>query len=318
MIKDLLERSKSYLNTFFETLDEAQFELVLDLCLKTKGIIFFTGLGKSGFVAKKAAMTLVSFGTKSMFLDPLNCLHGDLGIVDRGDVVIMLSKSGHTEELIQLVPFLKKRGASIVACVSTQGSPLEDKADICVNLPVVCELDLNNLVPTTSAQVQLIFADVLCMALMASQGCDLELYSTLHPGGSIGKKLLVTVGDLMLQEAQVPLCFPETPIRDVLVELTSKKCGCVIVSNERKNLCGIFTDGDLRRSLENLGTAALEMSVGKLMSHSPAFVDKTTTAFEAKKAMQQEGKQWVNVLPITENDQVVGLIRLHDILKAGI
>jgi len=318
MIKSLLERSKSYLDSFYAEIDVSSWENALDICLKSKGQILFMGLGKSGFIAKKIAMTLVSCGIKASYLDPLNVLHGDLGIVDSGDVVFVMSKSGFTKELVELVPYIKKRGAQVIACVSSKGSPLEIEADHSVYLPVASELDVNNLVPTTSTQVQLIFGDVITSALMVSRGIGLDLYATLHPAGAIGKKLLTKVEELMLPQDQVPLCNPEKTIKDVLVELTSKKCGCVVITDKDNSLKGIFTDGDLRRSLQTLGVDALDMPVSELMNHHPISIAKIHSAFEAKKAMQQEAKGWINVLPVVDDRKVVGLLRLHDILKAGI
>lgn len=318
MIKELISRSKEYLDEFYTQLDPHQIETILGLCLQAKGHVFLSGIGKSGFIAKKIAMTLVSCGTKSLFLDPLNLLHGDLGIVDEGDVIIVMSKSGHTKELIEMVPYIKKQGAIVIACVSAKDSPLEKVADVAIYLPVVAELDDHNLVPTTSTQVQLIFGDILTMGVMKSKGIGLDRYATYHPAGSIGKKLLTKVEEIMLPESQVPFCHPDVFIKDILVELTSKKCGCVVVSDDKKAIKGIFTDGDLRRSLQNLGVEALDMPVSSLMSAKPFCISKDITAFEAKKAMQTDSQTWINVLPIVEGEQVIGLLRLHDILKAGI
>lgn len=318
MIQRLLNLSRECLTTFFDELDVESFEKIVTLCLEAKGTLFFSGIGKSGFIASKIAMTLASCGIKSFFLDPLNLLHGDLGIVASSDIVIMISKSGHTKELLELIPHIKSRGALLIGCVSEKNSALQKQSDASIYLPVKKELDKHNLVPTTSTQVQLIFGDVLTAALMERKAVSLELYATLHPAGSIGKKLLTKVEELMLEEALVPFCDPQDSIKDVLVELTSKKCGCVVVIDQKKSLQGIFTDGDLRRSLQQVGIKALDMKVGELMSQRPKSICKNITAFEAKKAMQVDEKSWINVLPIVEQDQVVGLLRLHDILKAGI
>lgn len=318
MISALLSRTKNYLDYFYDHIEASSLEEALLCCLNTKGHIFLTGVGKSGFIAKKIAMTLVSIGTKSSFLEPMNLLHGDLGIVDQGDVVIMMSKSGFTKELVELVPYLKKRGAVLIACVSHKGSQLEEACDKSVYLPVLSELDQHNLVPTTSTQVQLIFGDILTIAIMNKKGVGLDLYATFHPAGSIGKKLLTKVEELMLDLDHVPFCLPHVTVKDILVELSSKKCGCVIVADDSKALKGIFTDGDLRRSLQNLGIAALEKQVGDLMSKEPVYVYKEATAFEAKKSMQIDDASWINVMPIVSENQVVGILRLSDILKAGI
>lgn len=318
MIPALLGRTKIYLDHFYDHIDASSIEEVLSCCLEAKGHIFLTGVGKSGFIAKKIAMTLVSIGTKASFLEPMNLLHGDIGIVDSGDVVIMMSKSGFTKELVELVPYLKKRGAKLIACVSNKASLLESACDQHVYLPVLSELDNHNLVPTTSTQVQLIFGDILTIAMMNKKGIGLDLYATLHPAGSIGKKLLTKVEELMLDLDQVPFCSPDVTVKDILVELSSKKCGCVIIADDDKSLKGIFTDGDLRRSLQNLGIAALEKPVSDLMSQQPIYISKDASAFEAKKTMQIDDASWINVMPIVSENQVVGILRLSDILKAGI
>lgn len=318
MIQELIERSKQQLDNFYTMLDANRIEEVVDLVLKCKGTVFLSGIGKSGYIAKKIAMTLVSTGTKSMFLDPLNLLHGDIGAVDASDVVIVMSKSGFTKELVDLIPFIKNTKACVIACVSQKDSPLEALCDKTVYLPIDSELDSNNLVPTLSTQVQLIFGDILTIALMQSKKIGLDLYATLHPAGSIGKKLMTKVDELMIDSEQVPYCSLEATVKEVLVELSSKKCGCVVVKDESNRLKGIFTDGDLRRSLEKIGTAALDKKVSDLMSVNPVYVSKNTLAHEAKKTMQKDDHTWINVLPVVEIEKVVGLLRLHDLLKAGI
>lgn len=318
MILELIDRSKSALLQFYEHLEAKKLQEVVELCHKAKGTIFLSGIGKSGFIAEKIAMTLISTGTKAMFLDPLNLLHGDIGIVSDDDVVIFISKSGFTKELVDLVPFIKNRNARLVACVSQENSPLEKLCDHAIILKVACELDEHNLVPTISTEVQLIFGDILTIALMKYKNVGLDLYASHHPAGSIGKKLLTKVDELMLFNEMVPFCDPSAKVKDVLVELSMKNCGCVVVADETRRLKGIFTDGDLRRSLQKLGTEALDKKVADLMCMSPICIEKNTLAFEAKKAMQKDDNSWINVLPVVEDAQVIGLLRLHDLIKAGI
>jgi arabinose-5-phosphate isomerase len=229
-----------------------------------------------------------------------------------------MSKSGFTKEIVELVPYLQNRSARTVACVSQENSPLEKICELSITLKVARELDQHNLVPTISTEVQLIFGDILTVALMQSKNIGLDLYAANHPSGSIGKKLLTKVDELMLLDDQLPLCSPTSKIKDVLVELSMKNCGCVLVADESKRLQGIFTDGDLRRSLQKIGTVALDKKVEDLMSVKPVCVDKKTLAYEAKKAMQKEDNSWINVVPVVEDQQVIGLLRLHDLIKAGI
>lgn len=318
MILELIERSKGSIWQFYDSLDVKKIQEIVELCHQSSGTIFLSGIGKSGFIAEKIAMTLVSTGTKAMFLDPMNLLHGDIGIVDQADVVIFMSKSGFTKELLELVPFIKNRGAKTIACISQENSPLEKVCDSALVLKVSRELDEHNLVPTISTAVQLIFGDILTIALMQSKNIGLDLYATCHPAGSIGKKLLTKVDDLMLFDEKVPYCSPTSKVKDVLIELSMKNCGCVVVTDDSKKLQGIFTDGDLRRSLQKIGTEALDKKVADLMSLSPVCATKNMLAFDAKKAMQKDDNSWINVLPVIEDAQVVGLIRLHDLIKAGI
>lgn len=318
MIENLIQRSQESLNKFYEHLEVKKLQEIIQLCHETKGTIFFTGIGKSGFIAQKIAMTLVSTGTKAMFLDPLNLLHGDIGIIHKQDVVIVMSKSGFTKELLELVPFIKNKGAYTVGCISQLNSPLETLCDKTLILKVASELDDHNLVPTVSTQVQLIFGDILTIAVMQLKNIGLESYAANHPAGSIGKKLLTKVDELMLFDDKVPFCAPTSKVKDILIELSMKKCGCVVIADESRQLKGIFTDGDLRRSLQNMGTAALDKTVAELMSLKPIYVHKTTLAYDAKKVMQKEDQSWINVLPVVEQEKVIGLLRLHDLIKAGI
>lgn len=318
MIKELIDRSKENLLEFYNHLDVAKLQEIINLCHQTKGTIFFTGIGKSGFIAEKIAMTLVSTGTKAMFLDPLNLLHGDIGIIDKDDTVVLMSKSGFTKELLELIPFIKNRGACTVACISQENSPLEKVSEKAIVLKVKTELDPYNLVPTVSTQVQLIFGDLLTVALMQMKNIGLNVYAAHHPAGSIGKKLLTKVDELMLINEKIPFCQPSSKIKDVLNDLSVSNCGCVVITDKAKKLQGIFTDGDLRRSLEKIGVEVLEKKVEDLMSSSPIYVDKNTLAYDAKKVMQKTENSWINVIPVVEDAQVVGLLRLHDLIKAGI
>lgn len=318
MIENLIKHSQESLKEFYDHLEAKKLQEMVELCHRTKGTIFLTGIGKSGFIAEKIAMTLVSTGTKAMFLDPSNLLHGDIGIVDKDDLVIVMSKSGFTKELVELIPFIKNKGAYTIGCISQANSPLEKLCDQVLILKVASELDAHNLVPTVSTQVQLIFGDILTIALMQVKNIGLDCYASNHPSGSIGKKLLTKVDELMLFDDKVPLCAPTSKVKDILIELSMKNCGCVLVTDESRRLQGIFTDGDLRRSLQKIGTEALDKNVEELMSTAPIYVNKMTLAYEAKKVMQKDDRSWINVLPVVEQQEVIGLLRLHDLIKAGI
>lgn len=318
MLKKLFLEQKQYLDYFFDHLDIEQAEKILKLCLGVKGLIIITGVGKSGIVAEKIAMTLVSTGTKSLYLPATNFLHGDIGILSEEDLVIILSKSGETEELLNLVPFIKRKLTKTIAVVSNPQSRLAVSCDECICLPVEKELCPFDLAPTTSTEVQLLFGDVLAVALMKEKGFSLGSFAFNHPSGTIGKKATLAVQDLMIHGENVPLCKPQDRLRDVLVELSNKKCGCLIVIDDERNLLGIFTDGDLRRSLQSLGSQVLEKSIEQLMTRSALAVPKEALAWDAMKFMQKDPKKWIMVLPVLEEEKVVGIIRMHDIIHSGI
>lgn len=318
MLKKLLEESQTYLTHFFENVNIEQFQKVVDACLNTSGLLLFTGIGKSGFIAEKIAATLTSTGTKALYLPPMNFLHGDIGILSESDTVFMFSKSGESEELLNLVPFIQRKKARLIGVVSSLNSRLASLSDICMHLPVQKELCSFDLVPTTSAEVQLIFGDVLSIALMKTRNFNLSEYALNHPSGTIGKKMTLTVKDVMISGEGIPVCKPEHKLSDVLVELSHKKCGALIITNENKNLTGIFTDGDLRRALQTHGSDVLQKPMKDLMTPSAVSVLSETLAWDAMKEMQKNPTKWVMVTPVVENGEVVGILRMHDIIQSGI
>lgn len=318
LLNNLFDESKEALEHFFQNVDKSQIEKVLQVCLKTKGILVLTGVGKSGIIAEKIARTLVSTGTRALFVPPGNFLHGDLGVVDTQDVVILISKSGESEELLDIIPFIKKRKATLIAVTSRKNSRLEKEAMLCVHLPVSKELGPLDLVPTISTTVQLLFGDILTIALMQEKKLLVEEYASNHPEGAIGKRLHLKVEDLMLKDSDLPLSSGHQKVIDVLFELSAKKCGCLVVVDEEKKLKGIFTDGDLRRCLQRFGAAVLEQPLHALMTQDPLTISKEILAWDAKKMMQNDPKRWIMMLPVIEEDKVVGLIKMHDIIHAGI
>lgn len=318
MIKKLLEESQSRLNYFFKEVDVALFEQIVNICASTKGLLIFTGIGKSGIIAEKIATTLASTGAKSLYLPTLNFLHGDIGLVSEGDLVFLLSKSGESEELLNLIPSIHKKKATVIALTSQTSSRLATHADIHMELPMEKELCHFNLAPTTSAEIQLIFGDILAVALMQIKNFSLESYAQNHPAGSIGKKATLLVKDLMLFGEKVPSCKPQDKLMDVLFELTEKKCGTLIVVDEEGCLKGIFTDGDLRRALQKQGPEVLQQEIKNLMTQSAIAIASDSLVLDAVKEMQKDANKWVTVTPVIEKDRVVGLLRMHDIIQAGI
>lgn len=318
MLKELFKEQQHLIQYFFDELDITQVEKILQECLNTKGFLVLTGVGKSGIIAEKIAMTLVSTGTKALYLPAINFLHGDIGILSKDDTVLLFSKSGETEELLTLVPFIKKKDSKTIAIVSNLQSRLVQQSDLFIHLPVTKELCPFDLAPTISTEVQLLFGDLLAMALMKARNFSLTNYGENHPMGSIGKKIFLKVEDIMVKAPQIPVCQPHQKISDVLKELSDKKLGCLVITDQEHEFLGIFTDGDLRRALQSLGPATLEKTLSDLMTRSAITVQESDLAWQALKIMQQDPKKWIMVVPVLNNQKVVGVLRMHDIVHAGI
>lgn len=319
MLKELFELNQRYLDHFFDQMDLTQAEELLQLLLKCEGTIFLTGIGKSGIVGKKIAVTMVSTGTKALYISPTDALHGDLGMVADKDLFLFLSKSGESEELLSLVPFIRNKGATPIAIVSTPNSRLEHACQLTVLLPLMKELCPFDLAPTTSATIQMIFGDVLTVAMMQTKKFSLNDYALNHPAGRIGKRISLKVSDLMVRGPRIPRCHAEDLLSDILGELSSKACGCIIVVDETEVLVGIFTDGDLRRALQKYGSSVLSKSVGELMTLTPRTVQGNLLAWEAMKTMEAHQNQAITAMPVIDDQKrLMGLIKMHDILQCGL
>lgn len=318
MFKELFQEQQRTIDAFFEQVDLGQAEAFLQACLHCKGFIALTGVGKSGVIAEKIATTLVSTGTKALYFPPTNFLHGDLGVIGSHDLLVLISKSGQTEELLSLLPFARQRKTKTLALISNPQSRLAKECDLSMHLPVEKELCPFDLAPTTSTEIQLIFGDALAVALMKAKGFSLNEYALNHPAGSIGKKMTLSVTEVMKQGESLPLCTPSDRLGDVLTELTGKQCGCLLVVDQEKRLKGIFTDGDLRRALQNQGSLVLEKKMEGLMTPSAIWVSPNILAWEAVKIMQKDPKRWIMVVPVLEEGKVVGVVRMHDIIQAGL
>jgi arabinose-5-phosphate isomerase len=318
MLSELLKEQQRNIEHYFNRLDLNAVDQVVQECLNTQGLIVFTGVGKSGIIAEKIAMTMISTGTKALYLPPTNFLHGDIGILSASDLFVMMSRSGETEELLRLIPFAKKRGTRLLALVSNPHSRLAKRCDLSINLPFEKELCPFDLAPTSSTTVQLLFGDLLAIALMRFKGFDLSTYALNHPSGAIGKKMSVTVEELMYKDNHVPLANPVDRLIDVLVELTNKKCGALLIADEQKNFLGIFTDGDLRRALQSQGADVLQKSMKELMTPSALTIEKDKLAWDALKIMQRDPQKFVMTLPVVDHGKVSGILRMHDIVQAGV
>lgn len=319
VIKELLLKEKEYTNFFFDQFNTESAARVLAVLQGCKGLLIFSGIGKSELVAKKIAFTMTSTGTPALFLSATNALHGDIGIVTSNDIFIMLSKSGESDELLQLVPYLRNKGVTLIGLVSNPASRLAKACDLFLNIPVDNELCPFGLAPTTSAVAQMLVGDILSVALMTHKNFSLEDYAKNHPSGRIGRRITLRVKDLMLAEANIPLCHPQDRLLSTLIELSNKKCGCVLVVDEQGVLQGIFTDGDLRRALEKHTTQAFEKSVAEVMTQAPRSTQMDVLAWDALKLMEADQKRPVSVLPVVDAEhKVVGIIRMHDIIQSGL
>lgn len=319
MFKELLNKEREYLNYFFDQLDCSEVEKIIHTMAACEGVIIFTGVGKSGLVAEKIAMTMTSSGSKAIFISPVNALHGDIGIVSAKDLVVMLSKSGESDELLNLIPTLRNKHVKLISIVNTPNSRLSKSCDISIHLPLMRELCPFDMVPTTSTVIQMIFGDILSIALMSLKKFSLDQYAQNHPGGRIGKRISLKVSDLMLKGAAIPVCSPQDKLVDTLVELSNKRCGCVLIVDETQKLQGIFTDGDLRRSLQKHGANTLSSTMQELMTKTARWITPHNLAWEAMKQMEGDQKNAITVLPVLEDNQkVVGLIKLHDIVQSGL
>jgi arabinose-5-phosphate isomerase len=319
MLKELLDRQRNYTDHFFATLELQPVEQLVQILLQCKGVLFFTGVGKSGLVAKKIAFTMVSTGTRAFFVSPTDALHGDLGMVSSQDVFIMLSKSGESDELINLVPAIRNKGATLIGIVCNPHSRLAAACHIMVTLPFKHELCPFDMAPTMSTTVQLLFGDLLTIALMRHKNFSIDEYALNHPSGRIGKRITLKVKDLMLTGDRVPLCQPQDRLGDILVELSNKRCGCILIADDQLKLLGIFTDGDLRRTLQKMGGQVLESRVQDVMNPNPSSIGPDILAWEAMKLMEADYTRRIMMLPVIDsNRKILGLIHLHDIIQSGI
>ena len=288
------------------------FARAIELLAPAKGRVIVSGVGKSGLIARKIAATFTSTGTPATFLHPVDSLHGDLGIVGRDDVAVVLSKSGNSDELFGLVNQLKRLGVPIIAVTSDPDSPLGRQATVVLDASVTEEACPETLAPTASTTVALALGDALAVTLLEVKGFRREDFAALHPGGALGRKLLLRVADVMLMR-DLPTLTPDRPMRECVVLLAEKR-GTVAVVDRNGALAGVVTSGDLTRLMERTDRF-LDMPVGDVMTKTP----KTTTADElAAAAVSLMERYGIMALPVLDGGrQVVGIVHLHDLMKAG-
>lgn len=294
-----------------------EFERAVELILASQGRVVLTGMGKSGLVGQKIASTMASTGTPAFFLHPAEGIHGDLGMIMKGDVVIALSNSGETEEVIRILPVIKRLGASLISMSGNPASTLAKVSDVFLDVSVKEEACPLGLAPTASTTATLAMGDALAVALLLKRGFRAEDFALFHPGGALGKKLILKVEDLMHSGHAVPLVTSATLMREALFTITSKRLGITGVTDVDGNLLGVISDGDLRRALEK-GVDIMNMAAGDLMTGRPKRIGRTELAARALQQMELYSITSLFVFDDDEAKKPVGIIHLHDLLKAGI
>ena len=302
----LFQNTKELIGNFFETFDPAIINELVAKLHGSNGLIFFTGVGKSGLIAQKIAVTMTSTGTRALFLSPTDSLHGDIGLVGKGDFVFLLSKSGESDELLSMIPFLRNREAVLVAVVCNPLSRLAQAAHHVAFLPLKQELCPHDLTPTISTTSQLMFGDLLSICLMKAKNFSASDFAQNHPAGKIGKRALMRVRDLMIKGDQIPLAGAGDKLIDTLVELTNKRAGCVLIQDGIGRLLGIFMDGDLRCALQNRGAAILDLPLQEFMSPNPKKIDPDVLLVDALKIMEADQQHPIMVLPAVDNEGRIG------------
>jgi len=294
---------------------DASFQNVVDILLKCKGRVIITGLGKSGLIANKIASTMTSTGTSAFFVHAAEGLHGDLGAVLKDDVVICISKSGNTAEILQLIPLFKRQGVPIIAITGNPKSEMADQCDVVLDVSVKEEACPFDFVPTSSTTATLVMGDALALALFQERGFKIEDFARYHPGGDIGKKLILRVDDVMHKGKDLPVTTEDTPMTKTILEITSKRLGAICVLNEKKELVGIITDGDLRRYIEQRRNI-WDLTARDLMTRDPKYIQLGSLAGKALHILEKYSVSQLIVLDA--NKKPVGMVHLHDLLKAGI
>jgi len=293
------------------------FTQAVKMILDCRGKVVVTGMGKSGLICQKIAATMASTGTPTFFLHPAEGIHGDLGMLSKGDIVIAVSYSGETVEVNQILPVIKRMGLPLITMSGNPHSTLGIAGDIHLDISIAEEACPLGVAPTASTTVTLAMGDALAVALLDARGFKEEDFALFHPGGALGKKLLLRVEDLMHVGDEIPLVKPETLLRDALFEITSKKLGVTGVVDSQGSLIGVFTDGDLRRIMQQ-GLECLEQPIEQVMATDPKRILRKNLAAKALQIMEKYSITSLFVFADAEGKVPVGIVHLHDLLKSGV
>lgn len=315
--RDVLQQEAKGIENLIPSLDQ-NFVNAVHMIMESKGRTIVTGMGKSGHIARKVSATLSSTGTPSIFLHPAEAIHGDLGMVTGDDVVLAFSNSGETVEILNILPSLKRIGAKIIAVVGNHNSTLAKNSDIILDASVEKEACPLGLAPTTSTTVALALGDALAIVLLSCHHFTKKQFAIYHPGGALGRKLLMTVENVMHKGNDNPVIAEDSIVQDALFMMTEKGLGAVSVVDEEGYLVGLVTDGDVRRGLET-GSNFLQWPVDAMMTKNPRQITSDKLAAEALHVMEKNQPRPITVLPVVDKDgKAVGMVHLTDLLRQGV
>jgi arabinose-5-phosphate isomerase len=315
-IRNELKLEAEAIRRVADKLDPAQLQAAFDLLKDCRGKVVLTGIGKAGIIARKISATLASTGTTSIFLHAAEGIHGDLGMMQNTDIVIAISNSGNTQELLSIIPFIKFIGVPLIALTGNLQSQLAQAADAVLDCGVPPEFEALGLVPTSSTTVALAVGDALAVALLRHKNFSLVDFARFHPGGNIGKKLLLMVSDLMHSGPALPKVLENESMSDAILEMTSKKLGCTAVVSAAGILKGMITDGDLRRQIQLRGGGILKARAAQCMTADPKRCRGSELAVNALNLME---RHQITMLPVVDaEDKVIGMLHMHDLIRAGI
>jgi arabinose-5-phosphate isomerase len=319
----IIERAKRVLQIEAEAIERLverineEFVRAVELILACEGKVVVTGVGKSGIISQKIASTLASTGTPAFFLHPTEGVHGDLGMLEKKDIVVAVSNSGETDELSQILPLIKRYGNKLIALTGKANSTLARAGDVVLDVSVTEEACPLGLAPTASTTAALAMGDALAVVLLEKRGFNKEDFAILHPAGKLGRRLLLTVRDLMHVGEELPMVSEDTLMKEALVEITSKRLGVTGIINKRNELVGVITDGDLRRALERYPDL-LERQAAEVMTRNPKWIEADILAAHAVQRMEEHAITSLFVFNKAGERIPAGIIHLHDLLKAGV
>ena len=315
--KEVIRIEANSVSQIVERIDD-KFESAVQAIMECDGRLIIMGMGKSGLISQKIASTMASTGTPSHFVSPAEATHGDLGMIKKGDVLLIVSNSGETMELMQLLPSIKRKGVLIIGLIGKKNSSLAREADISLDTSVEKEACTLDLAPTASTTATLAMGDALAVSLLEVRGFNKTDFAELHPGGMLGKRLLLTIDNLTHKGDAIPFIPINSSIKDALFNISEKGLGLTGVMDERNSLIGIITDGDIRRGLEKFGDDILNKTAEFLMSKDPKWISSDTLAISALELMEKHSITSLFVYSDSKLKRPDGIVHIHDILKSGI